>query len=144
MAGRHGNKGVVSRILPAEDMPYFEDGRPVDMVLNPLGVPSRMNVGQILEIHLGRAAKVLGDQIHQMIEEKNVKMLREKLKRVFSLPSQQEMVDQADDEMLSAFARHYEDGVHMATPVFDGAKEDGDQVPFKGSRCQQQWPGDVI
>ncbi len=124
MAGRHGNKGVVSRILPVEDMPYFEDGRPVDMVLNPLGVPSRMNVGQILEIHLGRAAKVLGDQVHQMLEDKNLETLREKLRRVFSLPSQQEMIDQTDDDALFAFAQHYRDGVHMATPVFDGAKEE--------------------
>jgi len=123
MAGRHGNKGVVSRILPVEDMPYFEDGRPVDMVLNPLGVPSRMNVGQILEIHLGRAAKGLGDQIHLMLEENNTKALREKLKRVFTDPSQTEFVDQADDDTLLGFARHYEEGVHMATPVFDGAKE---------------------
>jgi len=81
-------------------------------------------VGQILEIHLGRAAKVLGDQINQMIEEKNMEALREKLRRVFTLSSQQEMIDQTDDEALSVFARHYKEGVHMATPVFDGAKED--------------------
>ena len=75
MAGRHGNKGVVSRILPIEDLPYFEDGMPVDMVLNPLGVPSRMNVGQILEIHLGRAAKGLGDQLNELLEEQKTKAL---------------------------------------------------------------------
>ena len=83
MAGRHGNKGVVSRILPIEDLPYFEDGSTVDMVLNPLGVPSRMNVGQILEIHLGRAAKVLGDQLKQLLEEQKIKALREKMKKIF-------------------------------------------------------------
>ena len=84
MAGRHGNKGVVSRILPVEDLPYFENGKPVDMVLNPLGVPSRMNVGQILEIHLGRAAKGLGDQVTELLESEKLKALRDKMKRVFS------------------------------------------------------------
>jgi DNA-directed RNA polymerase subunit beta len=84
MAGRHGNKGVVSRILPIEDLPYFENGKPVDMVLNPLGVPSRMNVGQILEIHLGLAAKGLGDQIQEMLEANQTKALREKLQRIFT------------------------------------------------------------
>ena len=83
MAGRHGNKGVVSRILPQEDMPYFKNGESVDMVLNPLGVPSRMNVGQILEIHLGRAAKGLGDQVKALLEAKKHKALREKLKNIF-------------------------------------------------------------
>ena len=84
MAGRHGNKGVVSRILPIEDLPYFKDGKPVDMVLNPLGVPSRMNVGQILEIHLGRAAKTLGDQLNLLIEEQKTKALRDKMKIIFT------------------------------------------------------------
>ena len=85
MAGRHGNKGVVSRILPIEDMPYFADGRPVDMVLNPLGVPSRMNVGQILEIHLGLAAKGLGDQLNTLFEANKVQDLRKKLTNIFDL-----------------------------------------------------------
>jgi DNA-directed RNA polymerase subunit beta len=85
MAGRHGNKGVVSRILPQEDMPYFVDGRSVDMVLNPLGVPSRMNVGQILEIHLGRAARGLGAQIERLMEARDMAAIREKFRRIFQL-----------------------------------------------------------
>lgn len=84
MAGRHGNKGVVSRILPQEDLPYFEDGTPVDMVLNPLGVPSRMNVGQVLEIHLGNAAKGLGNQLNALLKENKLKELKAKMKRVFT------------------------------------------------------------
>ncbi|MGD8272788.1 MAG: DNA-directed RNA polymerase subunit beta, partial [Desulfobacterales bacterium] len=88
MAGRHGNKGVVSRILPIEDLPYFEDGMPVDMVLNPLGVPSRMNVGQILEIHLGLAAKGLGDQLNGLVQEQKYKALRDKMKKIFVVPVQ--------------------------------------------------------
>ncbi len=123
MAGRHGNKGVVSRILPQEDLPYFEDGTPVDMVLNPLGVPSRMNVGQVLEIHLGWAAKGLGDQLNKLLEEQKLEALREKIKRIFTEPSVQEKVDGFDDEELCEFAKHYKDGLYMATPVFDGAKE---------------------
>jgi DNA-directed RNA polymerase subunit beta len=124
MAGRHGNKGVVSRILPVEDLPYFEDGRPVDMVLNPLGVPSRMNVGQILEIHLGLAAKGLGDQLNELIAAQKTKQLREKLRRVFSGPAEKKVISNLGDEELAAFAEYYRGGVHMATPVFDGAKEE--------------------
>jgi len=124
MAGRHGNKGVVSRVLPVEDLPYFEDGQPVDMVLNPLGVPSRMNVGQILEIHLGRAAKGLGDQIKALLEEQKSKSLRDKMKRIFSGAEEKKMLGGLKDEQVIEFARHYENGVHMATPVFDGAKEE--------------------
>ncbi len=124
MAGRHGNKGVVSRILPLEDMPYFADGTPVDMVLNPLGVPSRMNVGQILEIHLGRAAKGLGEQIDLLLEERKYSELKEKMKRIFSGKDERDVVDEYDEEQIVELASHYKDGVHMATPVFDGAKED--------------------
>ena len=124
MAGRHGNKGVVSRILPQEDLPYFEDGTQIDMILNPLGVPSRMNVGQVLEIHLGWAAKGLGDQLNSLLKQKRIDLIREKLKRIFSEPSAQEMIDGFDDEDLCEYAENYKDGVHMATPVFDGAKED--------------------
>ena len=124
MAGRHGNKGVVSRILPIEDLPYFEDGTPVDMVLNPLGVPSRMNVGQILEIHLGLAAKGLGDQLNMLVQEQKYKALRDKMKKIFTIPAQRKAIDSLDDKQLVDFTRFYNDGVHMATPVFDGAKED--------------------
>ncbi len=129
MAGRHGNKGVVSRIMPLEDLPYFEDGTTVDMVLNPLGVPSRMNVGQILEIHLGRAARVLGTQIEKIIEEKAFDDLRNKLKRIFAGETDHGKaalgaIEKMNDEDMIDFASDYKDGVHMATPVFDGAKED--------------------
>ena len=124
MAGRHGNKGVVSRILPIEDLPYFEDGTPVDMVLNPLGVPSRMNVGQILEIHLGRAAKGLGDQLNELLATQKMKALRDKLKKIFPEPALKKAINQMDDEQLTELVSYYKDGVHMATPVFDGAKEE--------------------
>ena len=124
MAGRHGNKGVVSRILPVEDLPYFEDGQPVDMVLNPLGVPSRMNVGQILEIHLGRAAKGLGDQLNLLIQDQKAKALRDKLKKIFTDPADKKSISAMEDEEVMDFASFYKDGVHMATPVFDGAKEE--------------------
>ncbi|HRF90433.1 MAG TPA: DNA-directed RNA polymerase subunit beta, partial [Desulfobacter postgatei] len=134
MAGRHGNKGVVSRILRVEDLPYFADGRPVDMVLNPLGVPSRMNVGQILEIHLGRAAYALGQQIDEMLEEKRVDALRDKAKQIFSLTRKQREgqvddaivrdIDAMNDEEFIEFASLYKNGVHTATPVFDGATEE--------------------
>jgi DNA-directed RNA polymerase subunit beta len=124
MAGRHGNKGVVSRILPVEDLPYFENGNPVDMVLNPLGVPSRMNVGQILEIHLGLAAKGLGDQISMLMEENKTKALRDKLDRIFSGQKDAPPIKKMSDKDLKVFAENYKTGVHMATPVFDGAKEE--------------------
>ena len=134
MAGRHGNKGVVSRILRVEDLPYFADGRPVDMVLNPLGVPSRMNVGQILEIHLGRAAFTLGQQIDEMLEEKKLEQLRDKVKAIFALTQKQKDgqvedvltrdIDAMDDDKLVDFASLYRRGVHTATPVFDGATEE--------------------
>ena len=124
MAGRHGNKGVVSRILPVEDMPYFEDGNPVDMVLNPLGVPSRMNVGQILEIHLGRAAKGLGDQLNHLLAESKLADIRDKMKRIFQDDADIQTIDGLDEGGLLELADYYRDGVHMATPVFDGAKED--------------------
>lgn len=123
MAGRHGNKGVVSRILPQEDLPYFDDGTTVDMVLNPLGVPSRMNVGQILEIHLGRAAKGLGDQLNLMLKENKMDALREKVTRIFTGVEGTVDVSDMDDTALGDFIETYKHGVPMATPVFDGAKE---------------------
>jgi DNA-directed RNA polymerase subunit beta len=123
MAGRHGNKGVVSCILPMEDLPYFEDGTPVDIILNPLGVPSRMNVGQILETHLGWAAKGLGDQINELVRSENHRALRKKLRSVFSSTKQKQVIRDLDDKELTSFAKRYEDGAYMVTPVFDGAKE---------------------
>jgi DNA-directed RNA polymerase subunit beta len=137
MAGRHGNKGVVSRILPIEDLPYFEDGSPVDMVLNPLGVPSRMNVGQILEIHLGRAAKGLGDQLNELLGEKKFDALREKIKKIFAMPAQRKVISEMDEKQIVEFAGFYKDGVHMATPVFDGAKEDEIKSLLKEAGLEQ-------
>ncbi len=126
MAGRHGNKGVVSTIVPVEDMPYDHNGNPVDIVLNPLGVPSRMNIGQILETHLGLAARGLGEKINRMVEEqRKVAELRDFLKQVYSLGDTQQKVDLdnfSDDEIVR-LADNLKAGVPVATPVFDGAKE---------------------
>ena len=123
MAGRHGNKGVVSRILPEEDMPYFADGTPVDIVLNPLGVPSRMNVGQVLETHLGLAAKRLGEQLCDFGRSQDIKAVKNKLKTIFSKAEYKELTSGLTDDDLLKLAVNFEKGVHMATPVFDGARE---------------------
>ena len=132
MAGRHGNKGVISRILPAEDMPFLEDGTPVDIVLNPLGVPSRMNVGQIFETHLGWAARGLGRQIQEMLEgihergkelaDKDVKSVRSKLKDIYGKHYAKEIDSRGDDEVME-LASALTSGIPMGTPVFDGARE---------------------
>ena len=124
MAGRHGNKGVISRILPEEDMPYLEDGMPVDIVLNPLGVPSRMNVGQILETHLGWAARGLGEQINQIIQkEYSPKALREKVKKIYNSENFSQLVEEMSDEEFQEYARSLSGGIFMASPAFDGATE---------------------
>jgi DNA-directed RNA polymerase subunit beta len=125
MAGRHGNKGVVSRILPAEDMPYFTDGTPVDIVLNPLGVPSRMNVGQVMETHLGWASHTLGKQIGEMVDRYfSLDAIKARLKRIFHDTSlQKEIDDLAYDEIRQLWNKNFKDGVPMASPVFDGATE---------------------
>ncbi|MEO8401562.1 MAG: DNA-directed RNA polymerase subunit beta [Gammaproteobacteria bacterium] len=126
MAGRHGNKGVISTIVPIEDMPYMADGTPVDIVLNPLGVPSRMNVGQVLETHLGWAAKGLGLKIGKMLEERqSIKNLRLMLNSIYNTTSKRKenIVDLSDEEVMS-LAQNLRGGVPMATPVFDGASED--------------------
>jgi len=123
MAGRHGNKGVVSKIVPVEDMPYFEDGTPVDIVLNPLGVPSRMNVGQILEVHLGWAAKKLGEQLAELAKQYQIEKIKEKLLKVYSPEEIEEILKDKDDEALRHFALTLEKGIPVATPVFDGANE---------------------
>jgi DNA-directed RNA polymerase subunit beta len=128
MAGRHGNKGVISRIVPAEDMPYLEDGTPVDIVLNPLGVPSRMNVGQILETHLGWASAGLGRRIGEVMEKVRRSgngtngELRQLLGEVYDGPEKSEVQALGDDE-LNDLAGNLTRGVPMATPVFDGARE---------------------
>jgi len=127
MAGRHGNKGVISKIVPVEDMPYLDDGTPVDVVLNPLGVPSRMNVGQILETHLGWACANLGAQIGEMLDASreaiDVKGLRNKLKDVYGPKSYKENIDQLDDDEMVEMSGNLRRGVPIATPVFDGAHE---------------------
>jgi DNA-directed RNA polymerase subunit beta len=132
MAGRHGNKGVISRILPQEDMPFLEDGSAVDIVLNPLGVPSRMNVGQIFETHLGWAARGLGKQIQEMLEgihergkglaDKDVKTVRAKLKDIYGKHYAKEIDARSDDEVMD-LASALTSGIPMGTPVFDGARE---------------------
>jgi len=123
MAGRHGNKGVVSRILPEEDMPYFEDGTAVDVVLNPLGVPSRMNVGQVLEVHLGRAAKMLGEQIQKLAEKNELAAVKQKLMKIYSAKEYAALTEGLSDDELLDMARKMGAGLHIATPVFDGATE---------------------
>ena len=125
MAGRHGNKGVVSVIMPVEDMPHDANGTPVDIVLNPLGVPSRMNVGQILETHLGLAAKGLGEKINRMLEEqRKVAELRKFLHEIYNeIGGREENLDELGDNEILALAKNLRGGVPMATPVFDGAKE---------------------
>jgi DNA-directed RNA polymerase subunit beta len=125
MAGRHGNKGVISTIVPVEDMPYLEDGTPVDVVLNPLGVPSRMNVGQVLETHLGWAAKGLGLKIGRMLEQQQaVADLRSFVGRVYNdTGGQKEAIDSLTDAEVVALAKNLKRGVPIATPVFDGASE---------------------
>jgi DNA-directed RNA polymerase subunit beta len=126
MAGRHGNKGVVSRIVPVEDMPYMADGTPVDVVLNPLGVPSRMNVGQILETHLGWAAKGLGQRIADMLggaRAEAVGNLRVFLRDLYNKSGKSEDVGTMTDDEIVELAQHLSQGVPFATPVFDGAAE---------------------
>ena len=127
MAGRHGNKGVVSRIVPVEDMPYLANGQTVDIVLNPLGVPSRMNVGQVLETHLGWAAKGLGEKIGRMIDAKaKIDEMRQFISEVYATggnPNQDQVVDELSDEEVIDLAKNLRKGVPMATQVFDGAHE---------------------
>ncbi|MCE2971326.1 MAG: DNA-directed RNA polymerase subunit beta, partial [Burkholderiales bacterium] len=123
MAGRHGNKGVVSRIVPVEDMPYMANGTPVDIVLNPLGVPSRMNVGQILETHLGWAAKGLGHRIGELIDGAKVAKLRDFVREVYNRSGKPEEIDAMSETDLLQLAERLKNGVPFATPVFDGASE---------------------
>ncbi|MCF1439052.1 MAG: DNA-directed RNA polymerase subunit beta, partial [Shewanella sp.] len=126
MAGRHGNKGVISKICPIEDMPYDEQGNPVDIVLNPLGVPSRMNIGQVLEVHLGAAAKGIGNRIQSMLEEqRELAELRGYIKQAYELGESQQKVDidSFTDEEVLRLAKHLKEGLPVATPAFDGAKE---------------------
>src|SRR5512132_1065217 len=124
MAGRHGNKGVISRIVPVEDMPHAADGTPVDLVLNPLGVPSRMNVGQILEVHLGWAAKGLGIKIGELLKaQAKLAELRKLIERIYNASGKEEEIAKLSDEEIMQLALNLKEGVPFATPVFDGASE---------------------
>jgi DNA-directed RNA polymerase subunit beta len=133
MAGRHGNKGVVSRILPEEDMPFLPDGTPVDVVLNPLGVPSRMNVGQILELHLGWAAWNVGRRVRQLLETRNAAGLRELLPVVFKKKKVDDLLAGIDDDALIGVAETMSGGLHIASPVFDGATEEDIQELYRAT-----------
>jgi len=161
MAGRHGNKGVISKIIPIEDMPYTEDGTPVDIVLNPLGVPSRMNVGQILETHLGWAAAQLGKQVGEIVDDirrktSNVDDLRKSLKVFYGESEYKQKVEPLNDKELLEMAKNLRKGIPMATPVFDGAKEadivehlnnaglnDSGQVSLHDGRTGEKFDRDV-
>ena len=128
ISGRHGNKGIVSVILPEEDMPFMEDGTPIDIVLNPLGVPSRMNAGQILETHLGWAAKEMGKRIGELVDNYYKKCcepatIKKQLKKVFSNNELKGLIDRLDDEEIVRLAEQMQNGVNIAVPVFDSAKE---------------------
>ncbi|NOS35636.1 MAG: DNA-directed RNA polymerase subunit beta [Deltaproteobacteria bacterium] len=157
MAGRHGNKGVVSRILPEEDMPYLEDGTPVDVVLNPLGVPSRMNVGQILEAHLGWAAKALGNDIAACLDKQfSARAIRDKIKKIYNSPTFTTLINGLSDDELFEVAKRLSKGVLFANPVFDDATEEeikglltmaglptSGQVPLFDGRTGEKFEQDV-
>jgi DNA-directed RNA polymerase subunit beta len=159
MAGRHGNKGVVSRLMPEEDMPYFADGTPVDIVLNPLGVPSRMNVGQVLETHMGWASHILGKQIGEMVDKfYSIEAIQTRLKRILN-PDEilaKEIDSLTYEELRDIWQKHYHDGIHMASPVFDGVAEDevqgylaeaglptGGQARLRDGRTGEEFDRDV-
>ena len=145
MAGRHGNKGVVSRIVPQEDMPFLADGTPVDIVLNPLGVPSRMNVGQILETHLGWACAGLGRQVGEAVDaylrSNDAKPLRGKLKEIYG---EDETIKALDDKSLAELGENLRRGVPIATPVFDGAREKDIVEMLKLARLRFVGTGDAL
>ncbi len=125
MAGRHGNKGVISNVLPAEDMPYLADGTPVEIVLNPLGVPSRMNIGQLLELHLGWAGRGLGEKIKLMMEEQaEIHQLKDFIYDIYKTDEVKEFLKKASDKRVKEIAEQLSTGVRFATPCFDGAKEE--------------------
>ncbi len=130
MAGRHGNKGVISRILPEEDMPYLQDGTPVDIVLNPLGVPSRMNVGQVFEAHLGWAAKQLGETLQAYIDKAKDDAIAE-IKKVYNSPSMEEFLSKASEKQIREMLLKLKRGIPFASPVFDGASEEEVKVMLK-------------
>lgn len=125
MAGRHGNKGVISRVLPLEDMPYMADGTPVEIVLNPLGVPSRMNIGQLFELHLGWAGRGLGEKIRAMMEQQaDMHSLKDLISRIYKSPEADAWLKKAKDEQVKHLAEQLQSGVRFSSPVFDGATEE--------------------
>jgi DNA-directed RNA polymerase subunit beta len=125
MAGRHGNKGVVSKIVPVEDMPHMADGTPCDIVLNPLGVPSRMNVGQVLEVHLGWAGKGIGQRIGDMLQQETRAVeVRKFLEEIYNTTGRKEELNEFSDTQLLEMAENLKEGMPFATPVFDGASEE--------------------
>src|SRR5699024_5429553 len=134
MVGRHGHKGVVCHIVAIEDMPYMADGTPVDIVLNPLGVPSRMNIGQVLEVHLGWAAKGIGHRVSEMLENERssqIKDIREYLEKVYNDVGKKEQLDSLSDDEVIDMAKNLREGLPLATPVFDGAVEEEIQHMLK-------------
>ncbi|MDW8003142.1 MAG: DNA-directed RNA polymerase subunit beta, partial [Deltaproteobacteria bacterium] len=144
LSGRHGNKGIVSIILPEEDMPFMENGTPVDVVLNPLGVPSRMNVGQILETHLGWAAKELGKRIGELVNAYqnnggSPETIREYLKKIYNDHEMDKFIDRISDEELLDLASRMKDGVFFAVPVFEGAKEHEIKEFYKLAGMKDSW-----
>jgi DNA-directed RNA polymerase subunit beta len=151
MSGRHGNKGVVSKIVPVEDMPYREDGRPVDIVLNPLGVPSRMNVGQILETHLGWACKEFGEKVKNLINENSKRIEKtEKISKFLKSVYGEEIFDQKVDKLTKTefedLCENLQNGIAISTPVFDGAKENDvtqmlELAKLPGSGQTSLWDG---
>jgi DNA-directed RNA polymerase subunit beta len=137
MAGRHGNKGVISKIVPVEDMPFMADGTPVDIVLNPLGVPSRMNVGQILETHLGWAAKGLGLRIQEMLRaQEGAPKMRKFLEKIYNSTGKKEDSRALTDEDVMELARNLQGGLPFATPVFDGATEWRSRTCWRSRGCR--------
>ncbi len=143
MAGRHGNKGVISRILPEEDMPYQANGKPVDIVLNPLGVPSRMNIGQVLETHLGWAAYGLGDQVNELIEKHaGVEVLRAKLKEIYDDENISRVLDSATEHAIKSLSMNVRRGIHVASAVFDGASEE--EIKGELTRAGQPTSGQTV
>jgi DNA-directed RNA polymerase subunit beta len=140
MAGRHGNKGVVSKIVPVEDMPYMADGTPCDIVLNPLGVPSRMNVGQVLEVHLGWAAKGIGQRLGDMLQEQaKVAELRNFMEELYNTSGRKENLSKMTDAQIMEMAGNLSHGIPFATPVFDGAAEEDIRTMLKLA-----YPDDVV
>jgi DNA-directed RNA polymerase subunit beta len=137
MAGRHGNKGVLSRILPEENMPYFADGTPVDIILNPLGVPSRMNVGQILETHLGWATKGIGEKINVLVDKHSIDHLKKELRNIYSSPEFDHFVDGATEEKIRSLIVKLKKGVPVASPVFDGAEESQIRAMLKSAHLPE-------